>query len=125
MFHDTPSRDFLNGVIRMRACYSAQHGAPAIEFTHDYLGGVILLHWTEFRARLSEQSGGASAVRRRLVEEARGKSPTGRECRDAAYRVMQAACGDMPGYEAVLRAIFSPRGDAFHALVERWPDDIV
>lgn len=73
---------------------------------------------------LSEQSGGASAVLRRLVEEARGKARTERECRDAAYRFMQAACGDMPGYEEALRALYSARSDDFHAIVEHWPEDV-
>jgi hypothetical protein len=73
---------------------------------------------------LSEQSGGASAVLRRLVDEARGKPRTERECRDAAYRFMQAACGDMPGYEEALRALYAARDDDLHAFVERWPDDV-
>jgi hypothetical protein len=74
---------------------------------------------------LSEQSGGASAVLRRLVDEARVKPRTERECRDAAYRFMQSACGDMPGYEEALRALYAARADDFHAIVERWPDDVV
>lgn len=72
---------------------------------------------------LSEQPGGASAALRRLIEEARAKGPTERERRDAAYRFMQAACGDMPGYEDALRALYSGRDVDFYALVDRWPDD--
>ncbi|OQW75349.1 MAG: hypothetical protein BVN32_10895 [Proteobacteria bacterium ST_bin14] len=73
--------------------------------------------------RLSEQPGGASAALRRLVEEARAKGPTERERRDAAYRFMQAACGDMPAYQDALRALYSGRDDDFHALVDQWPDN--
>lgn len=73
---------------------------------------------------LSEQPGGASAVLRRLVEEARRKGCTESECRDAVYRFMQAACGDMPGYEEALRALYAARDGDFLALVDRWPKDI-
>lgn len=77
-------------------------------------------HW----AWLSQQSGSASAALRRLVEKARAAGLSQRERRDAAYRFMQAACGDLPGYEDALRALYSARGDVFCTLVDRWPDDI-
>ena len=73
---------------------------------------------------LSEQPGGASAAMRQLVEEARSKGRSDRERCDAAYRFMQAACGDMPGYEEALRALYAAREDDFFALVARWPGDI-
>jgi uncharacterized protein len=73
---------------------------------------------------LAEQPGGASAAMRRLVDEARSKGRTVRERRDAAYRFMQATCGDMPGYEEALRALYAAREDDFSTLVARWPDDI-
>jgi uncharacterized protein len=73
---------------------------------------------------LSEQPEGASSVLRRLVEDARRKGRTERECRDAVYRFMQAACGDMPGYEEALRALYAARDDDFLALVDQWPEDI-
>jgi uncharacterized protein len=74
---------------------------------------------------LSEQPGGASATLRKIVEEARGKGRTDRECRDAVYRFMQAACGDMPGYEDALRALYSAHNDDFLRLVSEWPEDFV
>lgn len=73
---------------------------------------------------LSEQPGGASAILRRLVEEARLKGRTEGERRDAVYRFMQAACGDMSGYEEALRALYSARDDDFLTAVDRWPEDI-
>jgi uncharacterized protein len=73
---------------------------------------------------LSEQSGGASAALRRLVDDARRKGRTERECRDAVYRFMQSACGDMPGYEEALRALYATRDDDFLTLVGQWPEDI-
>jgi uncharacterized protein len=73
---------------------------------------------------LSEQPGGASSALRRLVEDARRKGRTERESRDAVYRFMQAACGDMPGYEEALRALYAARDDAFLTFVDQWPEDI-
>ncbi len=72
---------------------------------------------------LSRQSGGASSALRRLVDNARAEGLTQRERRDKAYRFMQAACGDMLGYEDALRALYSAQEEIFYALVDRWPDD--
>ena len=76
---------------------------------------------------LAGQPGGASATLRRLVDEARrAPSPAAgaRQRRDCAYRVMSAFCGDRPGYEEALRALY--RGDEarFADIVAQWPDDI-
>ena len=73
---------------------------------------------------LSEQSGGASATLRRLIDQQRSNSRTVRESRDAAYRFMQAACGDMPHYEEALRALYSARTDEFQMLIGQWPADV-
>lgn len=86
-----------------------------------YAREVTLLprHWEW----LSDQSGGASAALRRLVDEARDKGRTERECRDAVYRFMQAACGDLPGYEEALRALYAARDEDLDAIVDQWPED--
>ena len=73
---------------------------------------------------LAAQSGGASAALRRLVETARTAGRSQRERQDGAYRFMQAMCGDLPGYEEALRALYSAREPDFLALVDRWPDDV-
>jgi hypothetical protein len=73
---------------------------------------------------LAQQPGGASAVLRRLVEDARGKGRTERERRDAAYRFMQAACGDLSGYEEALRALYAAKDDDFLQLTDQWPADL-
>ena len=74
---------------------------------------------------LAQQPGGASATLRRLVDEARRRgSSTERERRDAAYRFMQATCGDRPGYEEALRALYRGERDAFLGMIAQWPDDI-
>jgi uncharacterized protein len=72
---------------------------------------------------LSDQSGGASAALRRLIEDARGKGRTQRECRDTVYRFMQSACGDLSGYEEALRALYSARDEDLEALINQWPED--
>jgi len=72
---------------------------------------------------LSGQAGGASATLRRLVEDARKADRSDRERRDAAYRFMQAACGDLTGYEEALRALYSDRDEDFFQIIGQWPED--
>ena len=77
-------------------------------------------HW-EWLAR---QPGGASAAIRRLVEDARrGDDRTG-EKRDCAYRFMSDMCGDRPGFEEALRALYRGEDERFGALVAQWPEDV-
>jgi hypothetical protein len=73
---------------------------------------------------LSSQRGGASATLRRLVDEARRKSPGPGEKRDSAYRFMSQMCGNRPGYEEALRALYRGDGEGFHTLVAKWPKAI-
>ena len=73
---------------------------------------------------LSEQPVSASAALRRLVDEARLKGRSDRERQDAAYRFMQAACGDMPGYEEALRALYRSEGAGLSAMIDKWPEDV-
>lgn len=73
---------------------------------------------------LSRQTGGASAAIRRLVEEAGRKAPSPGEKRDSAYRFMSDMCGDRPGYEEALRALYRDEEARFHALIADWPEQI-
>lgn len=73
---------------------------------------------------LSEQSGGASASLRRLVDEARSKGRTLRDRQDAAYRFMQALCGDMVGYEEALRAVYRSDAAGLSTHIQDWPEDV-
>jgi hypothetical protein len=78
---------------------------------------------------LATQPGGASAALRRLVEEARraasGAGPADtRRRRDAAYRFMSDMCGDRPGYEEALRAMYRGEQARFAALTATWPPDV-
>jgi hypothetical protein len=73
---------------------------------------------------LSRQAGGASAAIRRLVEEASRKAPGPAEKRDAAYRFLSDMCGDRPGYEEALRALYRGEEARFHTLIADWPKQI-
>jgi uncharacterized protein len=77
-------------------------------------------HW-EWLAR---QPGGASAALRRLVEEAARKAPAAREKRDCAYRFLAHMCGDRPGYEEALRALYRGEDERFRSLTAPWPEAI-
>ena len=73
---------------------------------------------------LSRQPGGASAAIRRLVEEAGRKAPGPKEKRDSAYRFLSDMCGDRPGYEEALRALYRGEEARFHLLIADWPTQI-
>jgi hypothetical protein len=77
-------------------------------------------HW-EWLAR---QRGGASAALRRLVDGARREEPAEAAARDAAYRFMADMCGDRPGYEEALRALYRGDRERLDALTAPWPADI-
>jgi hypothetical protein len=73
---------------------------------------------------LSCQPGGASAAIRRLVEEASRKAPGPAEKRDAAYRFLSDMCGNRPGYEDALRALYRGEEARFDTLIAGWPKQI-
>jgi hypothetical protein len=73
---------------------------------------------------LAAQPGGASAALRRLVDSAREAPPSPEARRDCACRFMADRCGDRPGYEEALRALY--RGDRarLDSLLAAWPADV-
>ena len=73
---------------------------------------------------LSRQRGGASAALRRLVEDASRKPAGPAEARDSAYRFMSRMCGDRPGYEEALRALYRGDEERFRSLIAPWPEAI-
>lgn len=80
-------------------------------------------HW-EWLAR---QSGGASQALRRLVDEARrsdGGQTRTKVAREASYRFLSTMAGDLPGFEEVIRALFSGDGEAFADRMAGWPPDV-
>jgi hypothetical protein len=76
---------------------------------------------------LATQPGGASAVLRRLVDDAR-RNGAGRHIRqaaqEAAYRFMLAIAGDLPGYEEATRALFADDRPGLEQRIADWPEDI-
>ena len=80
-------------------------------------------HWTW----LNDQSGGASAAIRRLVEEARkSKAPQDaiRRARDSVYRFLVATLGDAPGFEEAMRALYAGHEQQFTLHSKHWPADL-
>lgn len=73
---------------------------------------------------LAAQPGGASAALRRLVEAASKGEPDAKQRRDAAYNFMSHLCGDRPGYEEALRALYRDDDAVFAELIADWPEDI-
>jgi hypothetical protein len=73
---------------------------------------------------LARQRGGASAALRRLVEQASKAEPGPEARRDAVYRFMSDMCGDRPGYEEALRALYRGEEERFAQLIAGWPADV-
>lgn len=76
---------------------------------------------------LASQPGGASAVLRRLVDDARrngGERQARRAAQEAAYHFMQAIAGDLPGYEEATRALFANDRPKLEHCIADWPHDI-
>jgi hypothetical protein len=98
---------------------AAPRGRPKLGVT---AREVTLLprHW-EWLAR---QRGGASAALRRLIDAQLDAEDPGPARRDAAYRFVTAIAGDLPGYEAAIRALYAGDGPGFAAAMQSWPDDI-
>ncbi len=76
---------------------------------------------------LNTQPGGASVALRKLVDAARqanaGKDRQ-RRASEAAYRVMTALAGNMPGYEDATRALFAGDHEGLAEKMRAWPADI-
>jgi hypothetical protein len=120
----------------VRARYALLPAAPEAETTEPKRGpgrprlGVVsreisLLprHWDW----LAAQPGGASAVLRKLVEQARragAGTDRKRRAREAAYRVMAAIAGDAPGFEEATRALFADDAGRFAKHMAAWPADV-
>lgn len=76
---------------------------------------------------LATQPGGASAVLRRLVDDARrngGERQARRAAQEAGYHFMQAIAGDLPGYEEATRALFANDRARLERCMADWPHDI-
>lgn len=81
---------------------------------------LLPAHWEWLR----QQSGGASAVLRRLVDAAMKQPPSREARRDAAYTFLAAIAGDYPGYEEAIRALYQDDRARFENLTANWPPAI-
>ena len=76
---------------------------------------------------LSTQSGGASAVLRRLVEtEMKGTNQREKikQAQECTYRFLSSIAGNLPHYEEVLRALFAKDKKEFKESMSGWPIDL-
>ncbi len=76
---------------------------------------------------LAQQSGGASATLRVLVEQATKKSVQGRGPKLAMERThafLSVLAGDLINFEEVLRALYRKEKTTFSTLMTSWPEDI-
>ncbi|HEK2896530.1 DUF2239 family protein [Proteus terrae] len=78
-------------------------------------------------AWLATQPGGASATIRRLVDEAKKLSMADdlkRNRLTSAYKFLNEVAGNLPDYEASLRALFADDQTLFLNITKDWPNDI-
>jgi hypothetical protein len=76
---------------------------------------------------LGQQPGGASAVLRRLVEQAlrsNGAKERARQAVESVDRFMRVMAGDLVGYEEASRAFYRGERERFTALTATWPQDV-
>lgn len=76
---------------------------------------------------LAKQTGGASVMLRKLVEEASRASvaeDSKRQKVEAAYRFMHAVAGNQPGFEEISRALFAHDFAQLKILLADWSDDV-
>ena len=77
---------------------------------------------------LAQQGDNPSATLRRLIDDARRdprrQANTARDHhRQLTYRFCKTLCGDLPGYEEALRALYANDRDGFEMHTSAWPKD--
>ena len=77
-------------------------------------------HWEWLR----EQPNGVSAALRRLVDDARKRTPRSRRLRDAAYRFIWAVAGNFEDAEEAIRALYAKEDVRLEELMASWPSDV-
>ena len=73
---------------------------------------------------LQEQPNGVSAALRRLVDEARKRTPRSRQLRDGAYRFIWAVAGNFENAEEAIRALYAKEDERLEQLMASWPPDV-
>ena len=133
IFDDQDSRqievDFRGTMSEVLARLPGTDGATARGPGRPKLGVVpreitlLPRHWDW----LAAQPGGASAVLRRLVEQAsRGSNAKDRARRavESVDRFMRVIGGELPGYEEASRAFYRGDRESFAHLIDAWPTDV-
>ena len=114
---EAPAADEANVVAAPRGPGRPKLGVVAREIT------LLPRHWDW----LAQQTGGASVVIRRLVDEAHRNGEDGNRIRlvqEAAYRFMSTMAGNRPHFEEAIRALFAGDAIRFEKLIAEWPLDI-
>lgn len=76
---------------------------------------------------LSTQSGGASAILRRLIEAEKKNSSSRdllRQAQERAHKFMSAMAGNLENFEEALRALYAKDKTKFKEQISKWPNDI-
>jgi len=76
---------------------------------------------------LANQSGGASATIRKLIEDAKSRSyahTSVKQVQERVYRFMSVVAGGMQGYEEALRALYKADRKNFLLHIQDWPADV-
>ncbi|MBL7689782.1 MAG: DUF2239 family protein [Bdellovibrionaceae bacterium] len=76
---------------------------------------------------LANQTGGASATLRKLIESEQKKSAGGlslKQAQERVYKFMSVLAGDLEGYEEALRALYRKDVDSFQTHIKSWPRDV-
>ena len=76
---------------------------------------------------LANQTGGASATLRKLIEFEQKKSGGGltlKQAQERVYKFMSVLAGDFEGYEEALRALYRKDVDGFQTHIKNWPRDV-
>jgi len=76
---------------------------------------------------LANQSGGASATLRKLVEDAKKKSVSSsliKQAQERTYKFMSVMTGNLEGYEDALRALYKRDKKTFLNQIKNWPSDV-
>ncbi len=74
---------------------------------------------------LASQSGGASVVLRKLIDQARrNDTDDARQRQERAYHFMSVLAGNLPGFEEAIRALFANDLAGLQQHMAGWPDDV-
>ena len=74
---------------------------------------------------LSNQSGGASAVIRRLITDKMKAKCDVKEAQERVYTFLNAIAGNLPNFEEAIRFLYRKDKTKFEDLISQWPKDLL